>query len=138
MCHAPIVLEDNRRVYLVDSPAARLFLSLCSACLSSTLLFQAMLHEKIKIEGLRTYLFTYAPCYDSLSLDQVCDMFGMPKSTAHSIISKMMISGELHGSWDQPTETVVLQKVEPTRLEVLALQFADKVGGGGKRVLGRG
>ncbi len=100
--------------------------------------FQAMLHEKIKTEGLRTYLFTYASCYDSLSLGQVCDMFDMPKSTAHSVVSKMMINGELHGSWDQPTETVVLQKVEPTRLEVLALQFADKVGDGGYRISGRG
>ncbi len=100
--------------------------------------FQAMLHEKIKTEGLRTYIFTYASCYDSLSLDQVCDMFDMPKSTTHSVISKMMINGELHGSWDQPTETVVLQKVEPTRLEVLALQFADKVGDGGCGISGRG
>ncbi len=103
--------------------------SVSACCVLIVPPFQAMLNEKIKIQGLRTYLFTYASCYDSLSLDQVCDMFDMPKSTAHSVISKMMISGELHGSWDQPTETVVLQKVQPNRLEVLSLQFADKVGG---------
>ena len=86
-----------------------------------------MLREKIQIEGLRTYLFTYASSYDSLSLPQLCKMFGLDRSQAHSIISKMMINQDIYGSWDQPTETIVLQKVEPTRLQMLALQFAEKV-----------
>jgi aspartate/tyrosine/aromatic aminotransferase len=81
----------------------------------------------LQVEGLRAYLFTYASCYNSLSLPQLRQMFDMPPSKAHSIISKMMINQELHGSWDQPTETIVLQKVEPSRLQMLALQFADKV-----------
>jgi translation initiation factor 3 subunit C len=54
-------------------------------------------------------------------------MFDMKPQQAHSIISKMMINQELCGSWDQPTETIVLQKVEPSRLQMLALQFANKV-----------
>eukprot|EP00953_Heterococcus_sp_UTEX-ZZ885_P018459 10310-Heterococcus_DN1.PRE.1 len=51
----------------------------------------------------------------------------MKPQQAHSIISKMMINQELCGSWDQPTETIVLQKVEPSRLQMLALQFANKL-----------
>lgn len=54
-------------------------------------------------------------------------MFDMPKSKAHSIISKMMLNQELYGSWDQPTETVVLRKEDPNTLQLLALKFADKV-----------
>lgn len=34
---------------------------------------------------------------------------------------------ELHASWDQTTEAVVLHKVEPSHLQALALQYADKV-----------
>lgn len=34
---------------------------------------------------------------------------------------------ELYGSWDQPTETVVLRKEDPNTLQLLALKFADKV-----------
>jgi translation initiation factor 3 subunit C len=85
-----------------------------------------MLTQKVKLEALRTYLFTFSAQYDSLSLSQLCGMFEMTKSEVHSIVSKMMINRELHASWDQPTETIVLRKVEPTSLQLMALQYAEK------------
>jgi translation initiation factor 3 subunit C len=87
---------------------------------------QTMLVEKIKLEGLRTYLFAFSAQYDSLSLGQLCGMFDMTKNEVHSTVSKMMINGELHASWDQPTETIVLKKLDPTPLQLLALQYAEK------------
>ena len=87
---------------------------------------QAMLKEKIKLEGLRTYLFAFSAQYDSLSLSQLCGMFEMTKNEVHSVVSRMMINRELFASWDQPTETIVLRKVEPNSLQVMALQFAEK------------
>jgi translation initiation factor 3 subunit C len=87
---------------------------------------QSMLLEKIKLEGLRTYLFSFATHYDSLSLNQLCGMFQMSKNEIHSIVSKMMINDELHATWDQLTETIVLRRVEPSNLQLLALQFAEK------------
>ncbi|CAN0172005.1 unnamed protein product, partial [Scytosiphon promiscuus] len=87
---------------------------------------KSMVKEKIQAEALRTYLFTYSPYYESLSLPTLCEMFDMDKSKAHSIISKMMLNQELYGSWDQPTETVVLRKEDPNTLQLLALKFADK------------
>lgn len=88
-----------------------------------------MLQEKIKLEGLRTYMFTFSAQYESLSLQQLCGMFEMSKNEVHSVVSKMMIHRELHASWDQPTETIVLRKVQPTGLQVLALEFAEKAAG---------
>ena len=38
----------------------------------------------------------------------------------------MMINHELHATWDQLTETIVLRRVEPSNLQLLALQFAEK------------
>ena len=88
---------------------------------------EEMLTAKIKLEALRTYLFAFSAQYDSLSLNQLCAMFGMSKNDVHSVVSKMMINRELHASWDQPTETVVLRKLEPTSLQVMALHFSEKV-----------
>ena len=85
-----------------------------------------MLTEKIKLEGLRTYLFAFSAQYDSLSLGQLCAMFEMSKNEVHSVVSKMMINRELYASWDQPTETIVLRRVEPSSLQVMSLQLAEK------------
>jgi len=54
-------------------------------------------------------------------------MFELTKSKVHSLISKMIINGELMASLDDPTETVVMHRSEPSRLQALSMQFADKV-----------
>lgn len=86
-----------------------------------------MLTQKLKEEGLRTYMFIASSNYDSLSIDRLATMYALPKNTVHSILSKMMINGELHASWDQPTGSIVMHKVDPSRLQSLALQFSEKV-----------
>lgn len=53
-------------------------------------------------------------------------MFDMPEKRVYSIVSKMMIAEELHGSWDQPTRTIVMHSLEASKVQNLAAQFADK------------
>lgn len=86
-----------------------------------------MVVARIKEETLRTYLFTFATHYASLSHDQLCEMFDLDVKKVHSIVSKMIIGEELHGSWDQPTRSIVMHNVEPTRLQHLATTFSDKL-----------
>ncbi|XP_078362311.1 eukaryotic translation initiation factor 3 subunit C-like [Oculina patagonica] len=90
---------------------------------------QEMLTRKIQEESLRTYLFTYNSVYDSLSLYTLAEMFDLPPSVVqYSTISKMIINEELQASWDEPTQTVVMHRgAEPSLLQSLALQLADKV-----------
>lgn len=89
---------------------------------------RAMLVRKIQEESLRTYLFTYSSVYDSISMEILAAMFQLDLPTVHSIISKMIINEELMASLDQPTQTVMMHRTEPTAQQNLALQLAEKLG----------
>lgn len=86
-----------------------------------------MLVNFIKEESLRTYLFTYSNVYASISVPYLAEMYELPKQKVHSIISKMIINEELMASLDDPSETVVMHRTEPTRLQALSMQLSDKV-----------
>jgi translation initiation factor 3 subunit C len=88
---------------------------------------KTLLSEKVKEESLRTYLFRYSTIYESLSIGTLSDMFELPRSHVYSIISKMIINEELMASLDEPTQTVVMHRTEPTKLQTLALQLSEKI-----------
>ncbi|KAF8954080.1 Translation initiation factor 3 subunit c [Entomortierella lignicola] len=88
-----------------------------------------MLGRKIQEEGLRTFLFSNASHYSSVGLEQLSKMFDLPLNTAISIVSKMVWNEELSASIDQVSNVVVLHHVQLTKLQTLAMAFAEKATG---------
>lgn len=89
-----------------------------------------MLSEKIQEEGLRTYLFTYAPFYDTLSLDRLTEMFDLSNRRVSALVSKMIAHEEISAALDQVNNAIIFRKgVELSRLQTLALTLADKASG---------
>lgn len=87
----------------------------------------AMLVEKVKEETLRSYLFKYSSVYESMSIGNLAEMFDLANGHVYSVISKMIINEELMASLDEPTQTVIMHRTEPTKLQTLALQLSEKI-----------
>ncbi|KAK9423101.1 hypothetical protein SUNI508_04395 [Seiridium unicorne] len=88
---------------------------------------KTMLSKQIQEEGLRTYLFTYAPYYDTLAVTTLSSMFELEDRKVAAIVSKMISHEELAAALDQVTSTVIFRKgVELSRLQSLALTLSDK------------
>lgn len=86
-----------------------------------------MLEAQIQEEGLRTYLFTYAPFYETLGTDQLAGMFDLEPRKVASIVSKMIHHEELAAALDQVNSAIIFRKgVELSRLQSLSLTLSDK------------
>ncbi|RFU24034.1 hypothetical protein B7463_g12302, partial [Scytalidium lignicola] len=91
---------------------------------------KTMLSEQIQEEGLRTYLFTYAPYYDTLSVATLSSMFELSDRKVAAIVSKMISHEELAAALDQVNSSIIFRKgVELSRLQSLALTLSDKASG---------
>ena len=51
----------------------------------------------------------------------------MEKPAVHAIVAKMIISEELMASMDEPSECMIMDRTEPSRLQSLSLQLSDKL-----------
>ncbi|KAG6813323.1 hypothetical protein H0H92_012136 [Tricholoma furcatifolium] len=86
-----------------------------------------MLAKRIQEQGLRTYLFTYAPHYSTLSISLLSRTFSLPVNTVTSIVSKMIWNEELSASLDQSGDVVVFHRIELTRTQLLVQTVAEKL-----------
>jgi len=86
---------------------------------------KAMLKRKLQEEAMRTYLFSFSSAYDSISIDQLTRLFELPPRTCHSIVSAMMIAEELHASWDQSTNSIVMHRVEMARMTRQSREYTE-------------
>jgi translation initiation factor 3 subunit C len=87
-----------------------------------------MKYRRIQEQGLKTYLFTYAPHYSSCSLSLLSRTFDLPIRTVSSVVSKMIWNEELSASLDQAAGVVVFHRMELSRPQQLAQTIAEKLG----------
>ena len=89
-----------------------------------------MLSAQIQEEGLRTYLFTYAPYYDTLSITTLSGMFELDVTKITAVVSKMISHEELAAALDQVNDAIVFRKgVELSRLQSQAITLSEKAMG---------
>jgi len=88
---------------------------------------QQMLLRKIQEESLRTYLFAYSKVYNSTSMITLHEMFPLGKEAVYAIVAKLIINQEIMAKIDEPTECLIMDKTEPSRLQSTCLQLAQKL-----------
>jgi len=86
-----------------------------------------MLKQKIKEAALRCYIFTYSQFYDNMNLEVLSERFELNSEECHRVISKMIINEELAASWDEPSSSLVLHKTDPSRIQNMTVQLAEKI-----------
>jgi len=84
------------------------------------------LKQLIKEQALRTTLFAHSAFFQSMKISDLVEYYEMPEDQVRSIISRMILTNELQASIDQPSGTLVPMHLEPTRLQVLSRQLAEK------------
>jgi len=86
-----------------------------------------LLVAAMKEAGLVAYLHSFSALYDSVSLRTLAETFELPHRTVTALVSKLIYNGEIAGKLDQPTNSIVLHRAPPSRLQTLAIDFADRV-----------
>lgn len=89
-----------------------------------------MLSAQIQEEGLRTYLFTYAPYYDTLAISTLSEMFELDEKQIAAIVSRMISHEELAAALDLVNDAIVFRKgVELSRLQSQVITLSEKAMG---------
>lgn len=88
---------------------------------------KALVVERIQEESLRTYLLMFSTVYSTVFFPTLCELFELPKPRVYAIVSKMIIQEELSATLDEPTDSIIMHRVEPSRLQLLALNLTDKL-----------
>lgn len=86
-----------------------------------------MLTKRIQVEGLRTYLFSYAHYYDTVSLTHLSETFNLPDSDVRAIVSKMIWGEEISATLDPFKKVIVLHRSEMSKVQQLAQTLTEKI-----------
>lgn len=88
-----------------------------------------MLKSQLKIEGLRTYIFTYKSVFSKLSVKKLSETFDTDASKVISTLEKMIETNDIQGSFNEEKTFInfVTDERQRTKLQELAIVLNEKV-----------
>ncbi|SCU86810.1 LANO_0C09274g1_1 [Lachancea nothofagi CBS 11611] len=85
------------------------------------------LAERVQVESLRTYIFTYKRFYSKLSIQRLCELFGLAPESVVEIVQSIISQYDMRASLDEGSKNVVFEKgYEITKLEEVAVKLAKE------------
>lgn len=85
------------------------------------------LAERVQIESLKTFFFTYKRFYDKLSIDKMSELFGVPKDKVVEIMEFIIAEYDIEAKLDESKTIVIIEGDEITKLEEVALKLNKEV-----------
>ncbi|AGO13538.1 AaceriAGL344Cp [[Ashbya] aceris (nom. inval.)] len=85
------------------------------------------LAERIQIESLKTYIFTYKRFYTKLSVQKLSELFSLPTEQVVSVIQTLENTINIKGSLNEAKEMLIFDKGdEITKLEEVAIKLTKE------------
>ncbi|SCV02440.1 LAME_0H00584g1_1 [Lachancea meyersii CBS 8951] len=87
----------------------------------------ANLTQRVQVESLRTYIFTYKRFYSKLSVEKLCEMFGLASEKVVEVVTTIITDFDMRAALDEGSKYVVFEKgFEITKLEEVAVKLAKE------------
>lgn len=88
----------------------------------------AMLQTKTQTLALQAFLLERGACYQSLSLEGLCEMFGLPAERVRAEVNRLLLEELVSAYWNEDATMLLFVETLPSRVETLTLQMAERVG----------
>lgn len=88
----------------------------------------AMLQTKTQTLALQAFLLERGACYQSLSLEGLCEMFSLPAERVRAEVNRLLLEELVSAYWNEDATMLLFVETLPSRVETLTLQMAERVG----------
>ena len=86
-----------------------------------------MLEGKTKTLALQAFLLERGTCYQTLSLEGLCEMFSLSADQVRAEVNRLLLNGLVGAIWNEDATMLLFVEALPSRVDQLTLQMAEKV-----------
>ena len=86
------------------------------------------LTERVQVESLKTYFFTYKRFYASFSVKKLSELFSLPEAKIITILESVISQYDIAAKFNEENTILIVEKGdEITKLEEIALKLNKEV-----------